>query len=242
VRGIALEYRNKMDHPGWHARWDVAIVVGSAVPALLWGVALANIVRGVPINADQDFTGSFFTLLNPYALLAGCTTLLLFALHGAIFLALKTHGEIRDRARRLVLPIGGGTVVLAAAFLLWTRRWTAPGSPGSSRSRPRSPSSAGWPPPASAGTAGRSLALPRRSPSPRDLVRHAVPERAAVDHRPRVQPHHGERGVHGVHAEDHDLGGGGVHADRGALPELHLLDLPSPTDQAGHHRHPVQVP
>src|SRR5690242_16933048 len=104
VRGIALEYRNKVDDATWHRRWDLAIVIGSAVPALLWGVALANIVRGVPLDADHNFTGTFFTLLNPYALLGGLTTLVLFALHGAVFLALKTHGPVRDRARALVLP------------------------------------------------------------------------------------------------------------------------------------------
>lgn len=121
VRGLALEYRNKLQDAAWHARWDLAIVIGSAVPALLWGVALANIVRGVPLNANHDYTGSFFTLLNPYALLGGLTTLVLFALHGAIFLALKTHGPVRDRSRALVLPLGGATVLLAAAFLLWTQ-------------------------------------------------------------------------------------------------------------------------
>jgi cytochrome bd ubiquinol oxidase subunit II len=121
VRGIALEYRNKVDDASWHACWDLAIVIGSAVPALLWGVALANIVRGVPLDANHDFTGSFFTLLNPYALLGGLTTLVLFALHGAIFLALKTHGPVRDRARALILPLGAATVPLAAVFLIWTQ-------------------------------------------------------------------------------------------------------------------------
>ena len=121
VRGIALEYRNKVDDASWHSRWDVAIVIGSAVPALLWGVALANIVRGVPLNVNHNFTGNFFTLLNPYALLGGLTTLVLFGLHGAIFLALKTHGPVRDRARALVLPLGATAVPFAAAFLIWTQ-------------------------------------------------------------------------------------------------------------------------
>jgi cytochrome d ubiquinol oxidase subunit II len=121
VRGVALEYRNKLQDAAWHRRWDLAIVIGSAVPALLWGVALADIVRGVPLNANHDYTGTFFTLLHPYALLGGLTTLVLFALHGAIFLALKTHGDVRDRARALVLPLGGATVLLAAAFLIWTQ-------------------------------------------------------------------------------------------------------------------------
>ncbi|MFK4084839.1 cytochrome d ubiquinol oxidase subunit II [Kribbella sp. NPDC020789] len=121
VRGMALEYRNKVQDAAWHRRWDLAIVIGSAVPALLWGVALANIVHGVPLDAEHNYTGTFFTLLNPYALLGGLTTLALFALHGAIFLALKTHGDVRDRARGLVLRLAMVTVPLAAAFLLWTQ-------------------------------------------------------------------------------------------------------------------------
>ena len=76
-------------------------MIGSFVPALLWGVAFANIVRGVPIDAHNEYTGRFFNLLNPYALLGGLTTLLLFLTHGAIFIALKTDGPIRERARGL---------------------------------------------------------------------------------------------------------------------------------------------
>ncbi|GAA0927678.1 cytochrome d ubiquinol oxidase subunit II [Kribbella koreensis] len=121
LRGIALEYRGKLDDATWHRRWDAVIVGSSAVPALLWGVALANIVRGVPMGADHEYAGTFFTLLNPYALLGGITTLLLFALHGAIFLALKTHGEVHDRALKVVPPIGIATIVAAAGFLGWTQ-------------------------------------------------------------------------------------------------------------------------
>src|SRR5690349_4912999 len=123
LRGIALEYRGKLDDATWHRRWDLVIVGSSAVPALLWGVALANIVRGVPMGADHEYAGNFFTLLNPYALLGGVTTLLLFALHGAIFLALKTHGDVHDRALKLVPPIGVATVVAAAGFLGWTQKF-----------------------------------------------------------------------------------------------------------------------
>ena len=99
LRGVAFEYRGKVDDPRWRARWDLAIAVGSWVPAVLWGVAFANIVAGVPIDADGDFTGTLFTLLNPFGLLGGIVTATLFALHGANFLALKTEGEIRERAR-----------------------------------------------------------------------------------------------------------------------------------------------
>ncbi|HEY3503472.1 MAG TPA: cytochrome d ubiquinol oxidase subunit II [Actinocatenispora sp.] len=119
-RGVAFEFRGKHDDPRWRARWDKAIFFGSLLPALLWGVAFGNIVRGVPLDAGHEFTGTVLTLLNPYALLAGVTTLTLFATHGAVFLALKTRGEVRDAARRAALPIGVLAAVAAVAFLVWT--------------------------------------------------------------------------------------------------------------------------
>ncbi|QSR26987.1 cytochrome d ubiquinol oxidase subunit II [Nocardioides aromaticivorans] len=124
VRGLAFEYRAKRDDDRWRRRWDLAIIVGSFVPALLWGVAFANILRGVPIDADLEYAGGFFELLNPYALLGGLTTLGLFVTHGALFVALKTDGEIRHRARGLALPAVGVTAVLAVAFLAWTQQQT----------------------------------------------------------------------------------------------------------------------
>src|SRR5690606_23796303 len=74
ARGVAFEYRGKRDEPEWRARWDRAIFWGSLVPAVLWGVAFGNIVRGVPIDADHEYAGSLLDLLNPYALLGGLTT------------------------------------------------------------------------------------------------------------------------------------------------------------------------
>jgi cytochrome bd ubiquinol oxidase subunit II len=120
-RGVAFEYRGKRDEPRWRARWDAAITAGSAVPALLWGVAFGNIVRGVPLSAAGDYTGNLATLLNPYALLAGLTTLALFTTHGATFLALKTHGDTRHAARHALARVAPVTVVLAVAFLTWTQ-------------------------------------------------------------------------------------------------------------------------
>ncbi|MEV4411706.1 cytochrome d ubiquinol oxidase subunit II [Catellatospora sp. NPDC049609] len=117
LRGVAFEYRGKRPDPTWKRRWDWCIVFGSAVPAVLWGVAFANIVRGVPLNADHDHIGGFFTLLNPYALLGGLTTLALFLTHGAVFIALKTAGDIRHRANRLAERLGIAAVVAAALFL-----------------------------------------------------------------------------------------------------------------------------
>jgi cytochrome d ubiquinol oxidase subunit II len=119
IRGIGIEYRNKRGDLAWRSRMDVLVAVGSFLPALLWGVAFANIVQGVPIDADRQFTGSLLTLLNPFGLLGGLTTLLLFVAHGLMYLTLKTEGELRERARRLTLPVGLVTAVAAVAFLLW---------------------------------------------------------------------------------------------------------------------------
>ena len=124
VRGVSFEYRSKYGKSEWRNRWDIAIVISSAVPALLWGVAFANIVKGVPIEKSSsgalEYTGGFFNLLNPYALLGGIVTLTVFLTHGAIFLSLKTAGEIRNRARKLATKYGMVAAVAAVAFLLWT--------------------------------------------------------------------------------------------------------------------------
>ena len=120
VRGVAFEYRGKRSDPTWRRNWDITIITASVVPALLWGVALANIVHGVPIDADKEYAGSFFDLLNPYALLGGLVTLTVFFVHGAIFVALKTVGDIRVRAKSLALRSGLVAAVLAVTFIVWT--------------------------------------------------------------------------------------------------------------------------
>jgi cytochrome bd ubiquinol oxidase subunit II len=121
IRGVSFEYRGKVNEAQWRSRWDVAIVVGSALPALLLGVALANVVHGVPIDKQGNFTGNLLTLLNPFGLLGGLTTLTLFAFHGAVFVALKTDGPIRARARGFAGRVGLVATVLGAALLLWTQ-------------------------------------------------------------------------------------------------------------------------
>lgn len=124
VRGVAFEYRSKYGKAQWRQRWDIAIVISSIIPALLWGVAFANIVRGVPLEKSAaghiEYVGGFFNLLNPYALLGGVVTLTVFITHGAIFLSLKTAGEIRVRARGYALKAGLIAAVAAVSFLLWT--------------------------------------------------------------------------------------------------------------------------
>lgn len=122
LRGVAFEFRGKRPEAGWRRRWDAAIFVGSLLAAILWGVAFANIVAGVPIDANHEFTGDLFTLLNPYGLLGGMTTLGLFGTHGAVFLALKSTAELRERANRVAWIAGLATAVVAVAFLVWTQQ------------------------------------------------------------------------------------------------------------------------
>jgi cytochrome bd ubiquinol oxidase subunit II len=120
ARGVSFEYRHQRPEAEWKRRFDGMIVLGSVVPAFLWGVVFANIVQGVPLDAGHDYTGTLFDLLNPYALVGGLTTLLLFFTHGVVFVSLKTEGDLRERARRLAGRAGVATIVVAAVFLLWT--------------------------------------------------------------------------------------------------------------------------
>ncbi|MFE4642900.1 cytochrome d ubiquinol oxidase subunit II, partial [Streptomyces sp. NPDC056730] len=121
VRGVAFEYRAKRPEENWQRNWENAIFWTSLIPAVLWGVAFGNIVRGVKIDAQKEYVGTLGDLLNPYAILGGLVTLALFTFHGTVFAALKTVGDIRLRARKLALGLGAVTAVLALGFLLWTQ-------------------------------------------------------------------------------------------------------------------------
>ncbi len=134
MRGISFEYRSKDAAPAWRQRFDWMIAIGSFISALLLGAIFANLARGVPINENMMFTGNLFTLFNPYGLLGGFTTVAVFLLHGANFLALKLEGELRERvnlfakklwlgASALYLILGGFTY--ASGF--WARGIIDPG-------------------------------------------------------------------------------------------------------------------
>ncbi|MEU1571270.1 cytochrome d ubiquinol oxidase subunit II [Streptomyces collinus] len=121
VRVVAFEYRGKRDDARWKRAWEHALFWTSLLPAFLWGVAFANIVRGVKIDAEGEYVGTVLELLNPYALLGGLVTLALFTFHGAVFVSLKTRGDIRERARVAARWAGLATAGLALVFLLWTQ-------------------------------------------------------------------------------------------------------------------------
>ncbi|MFA5263829.1 MAG: cytochrome d ubiquinol oxidase subunit II [Opitutaceae bacterium] len=104
-RAVSIEFRSKHPSPLWRAFWDAGFAAGSTVSALLIGVALGNLAWGIPLDANGEFAGTFLGLLHPYALAMGVTTVALFAMHGAIYLVLKTEGEVQARARRWVNPL-----------------------------------------------------------------------------------------------------------------------------------------
>ncbi len=122
VRGVAFEFRSSDRNPAWRNLWDWMIFIGSFLSALLWGVAVTNLLQGVPIDANMQYVGGFWNLLSPYTLVGGLTTLLVFTLHGALFLTLKTEGVIVERARRVATRVGLLTipVVLVLALLTYT--------------------------------------------------------------------------------------------------------------------------
>lgn len=120
VRVCAIEWRGKIDDPRWRSWADAAIAVGSWLPAVLWGVAFAALVRGVPVDADAQMHLTVADLLNPYTVLGGMATAGLFAFHGAVFIRLKTEGAVRDQATRFAGLLAVPVTVVVAGFGLWT--------------------------------------------------------------------------------------------------------------------------
>ena len=121
ARGVSFEFYGKRDSARWRRAWDAATTGGSLLAPLLIGVALGNLLHGVPIGTDQEYTGTFTDLLNGYSLFTGVTVVLLCLLHGSSFLALKTAGEVRERAVRVgcrVAPVAAAAVL---GFAVWTQ-------------------------------------------------------------------------------------------------------------------------
>lgn len=119
LRGVAFEFRSKKETPRWRNTWDWLLFAGSLIPAFLWGVAIANLIHGVPIDAEMNYIGGFFDLLNPYTIMGGLASVSLFTLHGAIFLNLKTTNELRDKSKQFAIRLWLPTVILIFAFLIY---------------------------------------------------------------------------------------------------------------------------
>ena len=123
LRPIAFEYRSKVDCPKWASRWDWALSIGSTVPPLIIGVAFGNLLQGVPFHFDEllriHYTGSFWALLNPFALLVGVFTVIMFVNHGATWLQMKTEGDLLKRAEGTSAILGVVAAVLFALAGVW---------------------------------------------------------------------------------------------------------------------------
>jgi cytochrome d ubiquinol oxidase subunit II len=124
VRGVALEFRSKDRRVSWRRAWDALIVFGSAVPPLVWGMAMGDLLAGVPIDAHMNYVGTIWQLVNWYSIVGGLAALALFTLHGALYLALKTEGDLQDRARRAAFRVGGAATGLYFLFVLLSYFYT----------------------------------------------------------------------------------------------------------------------
>jgi cytochrome bd ubiquinol oxidase subunit II len=119
LRGVALEFRGKGESDRWKKGWDLAILGGSFIPSLLFGVAFGNIFQGLPMD-EQGYHGTLFTLLNPYGLLTGIFFVLLFLVHGSLWLSIKTDGDVKNRAKQLTGKMWYLLAIVAVGFLIYT--------------------------------------------------------------------------------------------------------------------------
>ncbi len=120
LRGVSSEFRNQVESQSWRKIWDTTFFIGSFAPALLFGVAFGNIFQGIPFNQDGIYQGTLLTLLNPYGLLSGVLFVLLFLEHGAIWLAIKTDGDLNERASKTANLLWPVLLVVAVIFLVAT--------------------------------------------------------------------------------------------------------------------------
>lgn len=120
IRGVSFEWRGKVPYPAWRGVWSWTLTIGSVLIPVLLGVALGDLLYGLPIDANEEFTGSFVDLLTPYGVWLGVTLLLLCLLHGATFLGLKTTGDVRTRSRSLAIALSWPAIVVVVVFAIWT--------------------------------------------------------------------------------------------------------------------------
>ena len=231
IRGVSFEFRGQFDRRGWRSTWSWTLAIGSTVAPLLFGIALGDLLAGLPIDPRGDFTGSFLDLLTPYGLFLGVTLLALCLLHGATFLSIRSTGVVLDRAQAIARRLAIPAAALVAGFVVWTfalarpgyRRHRRVGRPAGGDRRRGGPGARRQ--------GGRTRV---RGDSGRDrrhhrvLVRQPLPEPADLHHRCRQQPHRGELDGHPVLAAGDDnrcRGDGSVGV---ALPGLDLLRVPRP--------------
>ena len=240
VRGLAFEFRGKKDDEQWRRRWDRCIVVGSIVVPVVWGTFFANLVRGLPIDAAGDYAGGILDLLSPYAVLGGLVVLSMFVTHGAIFVTLKTSGGIRHDASELGDPTRRRHSHSLHGVLELDHRLERRRAVGDTRDRGRR--RLGRRSGGECARQRRRRLLPHRQlcrAAGRDLLCAAVPQRDAVDNRPRQQPHDCERKFVAVHVDADELGGDSRRSFRPGVPDVELLGVPQAVESRPHSTDPA---
>ena len=209
VRVLSFEWREKSESPAWRGVWAWANAIGSVGASLIWGIALASLLHGVPLDSKGDFAGNFADLFTGYSVLAGVTVVLVFAFHGATYLTIRTRGELCDRAARAARVLSVAAVVVGSGFLAWTVAVAVdrndkdvfppvlPAALGRRRPGPRrglrlSETRAGWPSPPR--RSGRVLLVAT-------LFTSLYPRVMVSEPGLREQPHRLRRGVRALHAE-----------------------------------------
>ena len=242
IRGVSFEYRGKIDTPRWKTTWSTALTVGSLMLPVLLGIALGDLLYGLPIDSSGEYTGSFWNLLTPYGLWVGITLLSLTLLHGSTFLTLRTTGIVHDRARRLTMPFALVAIVTVLVFTIWTQVLSEKGDiPGPLQAIPLIAIVAaawavrdrhdGW---------AFSRDRDRDRAHDRDDLRRLVPERHGLEHELGQQPHGREHRVGELRAEGHDGRRGRAVPRRARLPDLELPRLPAPDrEPEGRSRSPL---
>ena len=229
VRSVAIEWRGKIDDPKWRAWADFGIAAGSWLPAVLWGVAFAILVRGLPVESNGHINLSIGDVLNAYTLLGGLATAGLFLFYGAVFVALKTAGAIHDDAHRFAVRLSLPVTVLVAAFGIWTQlahgkdwTWAVLGVAVVAQLvavlsvwRKR------------VGRLGLRVYRTGRRRRRGSAVRLALSQPGAVDVEQRVERDDLQRLFDVVHAQDHDVGDGDLRPLDDCVPGLDVLGLPA---------------
>ena len=239
-RGVSFEFQRKTDNPRWRATWRWSLTIGSALIPLLLGTALGDLLHGLPINSDHNYTGSFWGLLVPYGLYTGITLTVLSLFLGATFLTLKTDGATAPALRPPLRParLAGRRGRLRLADL-------EPRRP-QRRLRPQPHRRPGLDRHRGGGLAGRiprpGLGLHRRRHRHRQHRRvhllRPVPPGHGVEHQRHLQPHHRQLGQPLLHPHGHDRGRGHLLTRRARLPGLELLGVPQTAHLPPNRRHP----
>ena len=235
IRGVSFEYRGKSMSPRWRATWDWTLTIGSLALPFLLGIALGDLLHGLPINKAGNYTGTFLDLFTAYGVWAGVTLLALTLAHGAIYLSLKTTGAVQQRAQRLAGPLAWVAALAVLGFFIWTHVLSNQGvlpNPVQVIAFLLAVGAA-WAVRDGVHRVGVHGHQRRHRRHRHIAVRLPVPRRHGVEHQPGLQPDRGQRLFGPLRLDGDDRRGRHIHTVGPGLPGLELLRLPGPDQGAG---------